>query len=806
MKKQMMMILVMLTCTITISGVVSAADPYDIGVNVTQQAMTNTNLGLNTSESNLLITTASTAHLNGQTTEDSVQGVVDTTNTLPKNSQKITYGQGNLLVLNDPNGPLEFTFVSKSTNQALRAQKYTVDSTGTINFGDVVYILADPNMSQEAWNYAIQQLGNNAYDIMAIANLWAQGAPADLLATTYSTKTIGQGNMINYAIVKQFQQNYPVSTGKCNYIFSSAGGYNDEAVLQGEFGFSYELYLLNGGDPSKLGIMQYDSNTKTGLFALMKMNDLRSTYGTVVSGTLSELLFNNWLYYNYLKANRLDQLYNVLMLKNIGESNYNYLWYDPITGSGHGLDEAYIAKLGNFAGTFDQSKTVIPITDINTMNQIGKNSFTLASTDPAYLANLGYTGTLVEMQTAFMKDLVNGKIGVIATPYYQNFNGVSLVGLLDGINQDNVFNIHTLMTDTHPWNHAQGYLGILFFRLVNVDPINSANTVINKLMIKVEPDGFGGFTYTNGTSGPGYINTMPLMFAQKAPWNFLRVFMKVGCPRCLQEDLDAAKFGLGKYPLQQFEQYILMSIPVTAASSSEENWSKNAAVRMGLFGVSPSLGTYLSSGGPMTTTNQPTQYPEYILIKWNYMTSTGIAALIQYDLSAMNVLMAADGYSNGGNWHLDKVYPDTGNSYLNAMFSVVREIPLTQDSYEALTAVGGDPVDFLLNYVVPVTPTPITPTPSTPGTSGNGFSTINGALANVWNSLESSSTSTNEITPGLPLEQNIPATTTTTNSSTASLPIATILGTIFLIIAAILVYLGKDIIVATFKRHSRPGK
>lgn len=84
MKKQIMMILVMLTCTITISGVVSAADPYDIGVNVTQQAMANTNLGLNTSESNLLITTASTAHLNGQTTEDSVQGIVDTANTLPK--------------------------------------------------------------------------------------------------------------------------------------------------------------------------------------------------------------------------------------------------------------------------------------------------------------------------------------------------------------------------------------------------------------------------------------------------------------------------------------------------------------------------------------------------------------------------------------------------------------------------------------------------------------------------------------------------------------------------------------------------
>lgn len=803
MKKQIMMLIVTLAFIISTSGAVSALDPYDIGVNVTQQAIANPNLGLNTSESNLLITTASTAHLNGQPTEDSVQGVVDTTNTLPQNSQKITYGQGNLLIINDPNGQLEFTFISKATNGAIRAQKYSVDSTGTITFGDVVYILADPNMSQEAWNYATQQLGNNAYNIMAIANLWAQGAPADLLATTYSTGTIGQGNMINYAMIKQFQQNYPVSGKKCNYIFSSAGGYNDEAAFQGEFGFNYDLYLLNGGDPTKLGIMQYASDTKTGLFAMLKMNDLRSTYGTVVSGTLSELLFNNWLYNNYLKANHLDQLYSVLMLKQIDESAHNYLWYDPSTGFGHGLDEAYIAGLENYAGTFDQSKTVIPIVDINTMNQIGKNAFTLASTDPAYLTNLGYTGTLAEMQAAFMNDLVNGKIGAIATPYYQNFNGMSLVGLLDGINQNNVFNIHTLMTDTHPNNHAKGTLGILFFRVINVDLMNSANTVINKLMITVEPDGAGGFTYSPGNKGPGYINAMPLMFAQKAPWDFLRVFMKVGCPRCLQEDLDAAKYGLGKYPLQQFEQYILMSIPVTAASSSEENWCKNAAVRMGLFGVSPSLGTYLSSGGPMTTTNKPTQYAEYILIKWNYMTHTGIAVLIQYDLTAMNALMAADSYNNsaGTNWHLDKVYKDTDNSYLNAMFSVAREIPLTQDSFNALTAAGGDPVEYLLNFVIPVTPSQ--------GTSGNVFTTMRGALTNAWNGLGVSGTSTSSISSGSAAEQLNSAVETspvTTASKKTGIPVFVILLAIFLAIMGLLMYLRRGLIFATLKGHGRPGK
>lgn len=801
MKKQIMMLIVTLAFTILLSGAVSAADTYDIGVNVTQQAIANSNLGLKTSESNLLITTASTAHLNGQTTEDSVQGVVDTTNTLTKDSQKITYGQGNLLIINDPNGPLEFTFVSKAAKRAIRAQKYSVGSTGTITFGDVVYILADPNMSQDAWKYATQQLGDNAYNIMAIANLWAQGAPADLLATTYSTGTIGQGNMINYAMVKQFQQNYPVSGKKSNYIFSSAGGYNDEAALQGEFGFNYDLYLLNGGDPTKLSIMQYSSDTKTGLFALLKMNDLRSTYGTVVSGTLSELLFNNWLYNNYLKANHLDQLYSVLMLKQIDESAYKYLWYDPTTGSGHGLDDAYIAGLPNLAGTFDQSQRVIPVIDIDTMNQIGRNAFELAKNDPAYLAYLGYTGILTEMQAAFIADLTNGKIGVIATPYYMNLQGTSIVGLLDGINYANNFNIHTLMTDTHPNNHAKGTLGILFFKVVSVDLMNSANTVINKLMITVTPDGAGGFTYSPGNKGPGYINAMPLMFAQKAPWNFLRVFMKVGCPRCLQEDLDAAQYGLGKYPLQQFEEYILMSIPVTAASSSEENWCKNAAVRMGLFGVSPSLGTYLSSGGPMATTDKPTQYAEYILIKWNYMTHKGIAALIQYDITAMNALMAIDGYTNSANWHLDKVYKDTDNGYLNAMFSVVREIPLTQDSFNALTAAGGDPVEYLLNYVTPVTPSQ--------GTSGNVFATIGGALTNAWNGFGFSSTSTSSISSGSEANQfnsAIETSPVTIASKNTGIPVFVILLAIFLAIMGLLMYLRRGLIVDTLKGHGRPGK
>lgn len=65
--------------------------------------------------------------------------------------------------------------------------------------------------------------------------------------------------MINYAIIKQFQQNYPSATMgndswtavTSNYIFTNPGNSGIDAAIYGEYGFAYYYYVMNGEIPVK---------------------------------------------------------------------------------------------------------------------------------------------------------------------------------------------------------------------------------------------------------------------------------------------------------------------------------------------------------------------------------------------------------------------------------------------------------------------------------------------------------------------------------------------------------------------------
>ena len=214
MKKQIILLTIAFTFAILVSEAVSAvnttSNAYLVGQDVTQQATSDNMLAMNQSQGNLVITTAGTSSLNGATTEDSIQAIVDYTSTLSQ-GQAITYGSGNLLTINDPNGPLDFTFVSLGTNGALWAKHFGVSSTGTVTAGDTVYINAY-DMTQTQWNYAMQQLGSNAFNLMNIANLWAKGAPADLMALTYTNGGLNQNTIANYAETKPSRLNIPTQT------------------------------------------------------------------------------------------------------------------------------------------------------------------------------------------------------------------------------------------------------------------------------------------------------------------------------------------------------------------------------------------------------------------------------------------------------------------------------------------------------------------------------------------------------------------------------------------------------------------
>jgi len=600
-KKQIIQVTLAILFTLTIMGVASASgqqvigtsqDPQQIGTTVAQNAMNSTSLGMNSSDGNLLITTASTARQNGQTTENSTQAVVDTTNTLSRYSQKITYGQGNLLIINDPNGPLEFTFISKTGN-TLMAKKYSVSQTGVITTTKDAFNIGTAQ-SQEQFQAAIAALGDNGFNIAAIANLWAAGAPADLLATTYTTGIINQRSMINYAIAKQFQQNYPdASVGSnswrgviSNYIFSSPGNTGIDTAIYGVHGFSYYYYIMNSIPSNKIGIMQYNKNTTSGLIAVIHMNDLRSTYGTVTSGTLSEIMFNNWLFNNYLKNSaNLHYLYSVDMLKQVNEAAFKYLWFDSALGYGHGLDINYISNLPDPGGSFDQSQSVVPVTSIQQMRQLGEEAFNHAWN------GLGYSSA-----DDFINGIRSGVVGVIGLPYYSNvmYNGqlTSLAGFLDGINSANIFTVHNMMTVNSHVEYNWDKLQALFLRVTSVDLTNSSNTKITQNTI----------TFINGTfvatpagslASWGGVRGMILAWAQQAPYEFMRTLSFAGC-RGSSLDYTSAVWGIERYPLKPNEYYKVITFRGIQPGGFCQMDPARAFTTTS--GVSLSKGTYLTSG------------------------------------------------------------------------------------------------------------------------------------------------------------------------------------------------------------------
>jgi len=305
-------------------------------------------------------------------------------------------------------------------------------------------------------------------------------------------------------------------------------------------------------------------------------------------------------------------------------------------------------------------------------------------------------------------------------------------------------------------------------------------------LVTATPNGDDYTLSTAEGNGPGYIKILSLAYAQGASWDLIRSVRR-GCMKT-EQMYDASLYGMNEYPLGPNEQYMVIELTPEMRAFM---------FRTALFGVSLGTGTYFTTGMATIYENAV-----YILIKWNYITKTGVAALIQYNMDATEAMIARDGYSDVDewnlNWHLVTVFKDS--SYLTAMFNVVREIPLNSDILNELIAAGGDPVDYILNYVIPKPHQTTTDTAHT----GTALTALNEALPNAWNDL-TSSTPTNEIVPELPLGQSTPVTDVT-NSSNAGQPIGTIIGIIFLIIVTMLVYIRRNTIATTLRGYGRPGK
>lgn len=825
MKKQFVLLTLLFICAMSIMGSASAADnsTYGVGVNVTQQAMANTNLTLNQSDSNLVITTAGSAQLNGNTTEDSVQGVVDTTSSLSK-GQAITHGSGNLLTINDPNGALWYLFVSKTGNTLL-AQKYTVDNTGKVTSTGVWNIGANQNSAQ--LKSAIDALG---FNLVAIANLWAAGAPADLMAGTFTTGNIDAATISSYAMTRSFALTYN-NASYSNYVITTAGGLDDDTLIYGAFGFNEILFSTSSGTPGETAFINYytntTTNTRSGVLALMKENDLTSAFTAatgikVVAGTWSEVQYDLWLL-NKLETDA-SSLFTVESLKSVNEADIKYLWYDDSLGYGHGIDKNYIAGLSNATTTWNTN--VVPVTDYDAMFALGQQTFNAAYAKGLFTA----------------ADLAAGNVAVVVAPYYTNLlNTYSLVGFIDGIvsaaqsllnsnGYTNVagFTIDNILQIRNPWTWGSNTGSSLTSVFVKVDRTAYLQTrdIADLVMSGVQvTSSYNAATGTTSAKAGNIVNASPsniasgnvlggkfaipavagiaYAWAANAPYSYIRTIARVGCI-CSTKEYDLATYLMGNYPLSAKMYYMLIAL----TSSGETN--RQISGRTTAYGVSPSLGTYYS----MQSSNSD---DAVILILWNELTNTGTAMLVQYDGTAITNAMKAEGYTtyaqeNDLFWHLDHVWNGGSDAGLLAsVITVVKTTTIDQAFLNELTAAGGDPIEKLLNYVyvAPVTPvnpvSPVTPSNSGTSTQTNILTGIGATALNAVNGLNSlttgTSTAASEVAPGLTTS---PSTTpaagkTTATSNGSNLPLGAAAGAILIAIAAALIYLGRNTITGAIK-------
>jgi hypothetical protein len=236
---------------------------------------------------------------------------------------------------------------------------------------------------------------------------------------------------------------------------------------------------------------------------------------------------------------------------------------------------------------------------------------------------------------------------------------------------------------------------------------------------------------------------------------------------------------------------------------------------MDSLGLSPAAGTYYTTGVQLPKSDLTSG----VFVIWNRITQTGHAILLNFDSNVANGMQAQDLTAiNGGNvaglhyssmywaiWWIEKAFPGGAREVqLNTAFTVVRDIPLTQASFNALIAAGENPAVFVKNFVVPVTP-PVTPIPIHQGDQGlgisDGIAQVSASITGATNELAQQTAAPAEIAPGLPLGDN-----PTQAPNTSGIPVVPVVGVILLAAILVLVYIGRNSVVSAIRGSEKFGK
>lgn len=736
------MLAITLIFAVILSGSASAVSnsaSYTIGQNVTQQAYNDMNLGFQHSQKNLLITTAGSAKLKGGTTEKSLGSIIYKTGSLSK-GQRITYGNGNLVLLNDPYGNLKYIFVSKAANGDLKAKKFIVISNGTkYTITSSATVLISANINQTQWNYVKKQLGNDFFNVASIANAWSNNAPIDLLALAQTNKRISTGTISGYAASKAFIKQYPSTSANKEYIVMTVpGGYDDDG-----FTFltpwNYRYYAIKGVNPLESAYIQWNGTKR--ILVLLKFNDnLKTEFKdqtgiTVVPGTLSEIKFNNWLL-DILKKNP-GHLLTIEKTAILTQTNLDYLIGSSddsgtVKTPGKGLSEAgrkYILSLTNAKTPFT-IKSVI--SDASRYDQYVNLGHEIALKAKNLLKNIKINGVHV----------THGDISVSTAPVYATAGGVLISGFHDGFVSVLGTDPNNIISLFNPYNsdsYLNHYLNSVFYikgtnstggnalyaveaqydpltgnltwsNLVNLLPAVKSGVpqAINGTDAGKDRNGKDYFTSGMGAmpwSVMGYIWSKNVSYDIKKAWN------SVGHCMCGVQDLALIQSIIQQNPLGAGESYRVIAPTGLNGVQTSRFW----AALSNMLGVSVGSGTAYTNPSLNDNYGPP---GSMIVIKWNQATHTGTAMNIQFNFP--------DDFTDLPELYTDwltKADKSTLQKYLSSLSTTQKSIKIDENSLNQLLS-SDNPFQFIDNYNSPTNPnTPTNPTnSSTPTKNTNSTS------------------------------------------------------------------------------------